>query len=201
MINPRISFFDALSGQWDGFEDIAALAERLDAGLAALGLTADERVLDIGCGTGNLSLALARRLSPRGRILAIDLSEQMLARARQKLGDPRVRFVRADVAQICEPDASFDRAICFSAWPHFDEPVSAIRELRRVLVPRGLLHIWHLASRAQINAIHANGHPSIRGDVLAPASEVAALLTAEGFDILDLADEQDRYLISGQAPA
>lgn len=201
MINPRVPFFDALSDRWDGLEDAATRAARLDAGLAALGLTPDERVLDVGCGTGNLTLALAGRLSARGRVLAIDLSERMLARARQKIDDPRIEFERADVRQIPRAAASFDRVICFSSWPHFDDPLAVIGELRRVLVPRGHLHVWHMTSRDRINAIHAGGPPSIRGDVLAPASEVAALLSSEGFEVFETFDDDCRYLISGRAPA
>ena len=68
--------------------------------LARLSLSGQETVLDAGCGTGRLAALLAEAV-PRGRVLAVDLSEEMLAAARPGLsGFPQVLVLRADLAGL-----------------------------------------------------------------------------------------------------
>ena len=70
--------------------------------LARLELAGDETVLDAGCGTGRLTELLADRV-PRGRVVALDASEAMLAKAREVLArfGERITFVQADAASFC----------------------------------------------------------------------------------------------------
>ena len=68
------------------------------ATLERLPLRGDERVLDAGCGTGRVTEALRERL-PEGWVVALDASPSMLAEARARLGDDRITYVEADLAQ------------------------------------------------------------------------------------------------------
>src|SRR5262244_1157637 len=69
-----------------------------DRALALLAAAPGERVLDLGCGCGASSLALASRVGPSGRVLGLDVSEPMLARARERAaGLAQVSFRHADV--------------------------------------------------------------------------------------------------------
>ncbi len=104
--------FDAVASGYDSavlrfFADSAAhMSERL-------GLRGDEQVLDVACGTGHATLALARRLR-RGHVTAVDFSPAMLARARDKakaLGLRNVDFVEADM-QALPWRRRFDVAVC-----------------------------------------------------------------------------------------
>jgi demethylmenaquinone methyltransferase/2-methoxy-6-polyprenyl-1,4-benzoquinol methylase len=198
--NPRTAFFDGLAAVWDGMDDLDRLVERLAAGLLALGVGRDESVLDVGCGTGNLAAALLRHLSPAGRVTGLDLSAVMLASARRKLADPRVTWIQGDLAQVALPAGAFDRAICFSVWPHLDDPALAARRLRGWLRPGGWLHVWHLISRAQVNAIHGSAAPVVQADLLAPAADTAALLRVGGFEVAETVDDAERYLVSARRP-
>lgn len=81
---------------------------------ALLGLRGDERVLDVACGTGHASLALARNL-PAGRVTAVDFSPGMLRQARDKAAAVKIDnidFLERDMQALGFPDRSFDAAIC-----------------------------------------------------------------------------------------
>ena len=200
-VDPRAAYFDGIADRWDDWEDLPDLAARLASGLAELAVGRDERVLDVGCGTGNLTLALTRWLAPAGRIVAVDISPRMVERARAKVGDRRVTWHVAAADRLPLAAASIDRAICLSVWPHVSDRGATAAELRRVLRPGGALHVWHLASRERINDVHADAHaPAIRHDVLPSGAESARLLRETGFLVGTVVDDEQRYLITASRP-
>jgi ubiquinone/menaquinone biosynthesis C-methylase UbiE len=127
--NPRVTFFDDLASKWDSFEDLDALQRRLATELGRFGLSPNDRILDVGCGTGNLTQALLTKLGPEGRVMAVDISAQMLTTARSKITDDRVFFHQADATALPIPDCRFDHAFCFGVWPHFDDHRAIAAEL------------------------------------------------------------------------
>ena len=199
--NPRIEFFDMIADQWDGWHDLRELGCNLDAILEKFGIDPGATVVDAGCGTGNLTVSLLNgTLGPSGRIVAVDISEKMLDLARRKVTDPRVTWHCGPVDQLPLDDGTVDHVICFSAWPHFQDPAAVTREFRRVLRAGGSLHILHLISRADVNRIHVQAHPSVRHDILVPASETAKVLKMHGFRIINMTDDDRRYLITARKP-
>lgn len=198
--SPKVTFFDGIAERWDGWEELVSLAGRLSAGLAELGVGPDETVLDVGCGTGNLTAALLARLSPAGRVVAVDISPAMVAVARRKIDDPRVRWHIGDVLQLPLTEASVDRVLCYSVWPHFEDGAAVAVELARVLRPRGSLHVWHLIPRARVNAIHGSAGEAVRLDLLAPGEDLAMQLRSLGFDVTTVIDDEQRYLVTALRP-
>jgi len=194
--NPRAAFFDGIADKWDGWEDLEVLRQRMAAGLREIGLGPGETVLDVGCGTGNLTLALLDHLSPAGCIHAVDLSRRMIEVARAKVADDRVSWYVEDATRLPLAVASCDRVLCFSVWPHFEDRRAVTTELMRILRPGGSLHVWHLSGRQRINEIHATAGEAVRGDVLPPAGETADLLAAMGLRVTAAVDAADRYLVT-----
>ena len=194
-----IAFFDDLASRWDSLHAADETAAQLDRGLAELAPGPDERVLDVGCGTGSLTMALLRRLGPHGSVVAVDLSKRMLEKARDKIHDPRVQWVEGPVESVQLGAQLFDRVLCFGVWPHIAEPNATAARIHRLLRPQGLLHIWHLLPRTRINAIHANAGPAVCSHLLAPAQDVSRLLCAAGFAVTRSVDDEERYLISARA--
>jgi len=104
------------------------------------GLGAGNRVLDVAAGTGDQTLLAARRVSPNGYVLAIDLSANMLnsaAEAARKAGLTNVE-TRVMNAENLDLDAdSFDVVICRLGLMLFSNPPKALREMSRVVKPGG----------------------------------------------------------------
>jgi ubiquinone/menaquinone biosynthesis C-methylase UbiE len=110
----------------------------------AAGLRAGQRVLEIGCGTGNLAL-LVKRLHPDVHVVGLDPDAKALARAQRKARRRgiHVQLDRAFAEELPYPDASFDRVLSAFMFHHL-EPAGrrrALREVRRVLRPGGALHM------------------------------------------------------------
>ena len=197
-VDPRVVFFDSIAEAWDGWHDLALLADKLNVVFDGFGIQTAETILDDGCGTGNLTRALLGWLGLDGRVVALDISPVMLERARQKIGDPRVTWVQAAADRIPVAAASCDRILCFSAWPHFEDQGAVAREFHRVLRSDGCVHIFHFISRDEVNRIHREAHPSVSADLLAPVREVASLFERGGFAVLATADEAQRYLLTAR---
>jgi ubiquinone/menaquinone biosynthesis C-methylase UbiE len=104
----------------------------------ALRLRGDERVLDVACGTGELERRLLSDY-PRLRIAALDVTPAMLRQANQKLPAADVGWVQAEASRIPLADAMFDVAVCANSFHYFPRPQGSMREMRRCLVPGGLL--------------------------------------------------------------
>ena len=106
------------------FEDL--LVEAVCAGSGG-------RVLDVGCGTGSTTLAVARLLGAKGRCIGIDISEPMIAAARaraEREGTP-ASFIRANAQSHAFEPASFDMIISRFGVMFFDDSVRAFANLRR----------------------------------------------------------------------
>jgi ubiquinone/menaquinone biosynthesis C-methylase UbiE len=96
-------------------------------------------VLDLAAGSGIVAAVLAPRVGPTGRVIAADISEEMLARARRRLADlqPPVELLRSAAHPLELPDASVDVVVCQQGFQFFPDRQAAAREMRRVLRPGG----------------------------------------------------------------
>jgi len=102
------------------------------------GAKSGDRILDVGCGCGNLSIALAGQVAPTGTVLGIDISAPMLTRARE-LAPPGlpVQFVLADATVHAFEPGSFDLLVSRFGVMFFADPAESFANLRRALKPAG----------------------------------------------------------------
>jgi SAM-dependent methyltransferase len=99
-----------------------------------------EQVIDIGCGCGDTTIALARQVGDGGSVTGIDVSEAMLARARARTApDLKARYVFADATDHAFPPVGTDLLASRFGVMFFGEPVRAFENLRRALKPGGRL--------------------------------------------------------------
>ena len=110
----------------------ASSAERL---VERVALEPDERVLDVGCGTGIVARTAVGRVGTGGYVAGVDLNEGMLAVARPAA--PEVDWRVGDAAALPFEDGRFDAVLCQQALQFMPDPVAALREMRRVMIPDG----------------------------------------------------------------
>ena len=134
-------------GSVDGGEDPLAFVSYVDAvsalssaqaykqlTLLMLRVSEGNRVLDVGCGTGEDARALAQVVGPRGWVVGIDNSRTMIEEATRRqngLGAP-VEFYVGDACQIAFPDGVFDACRADRVFQHLREPRKALSEMIRV---------------------------------------------------------------------
>jgi ubiquinone/menaquinone biosynthesis C-methylase UbiE len=112
--------------------------------LDRIGISAGERVLEVGCGPGVYTVQAARRLEPDGQLIAVDLQREMVERASERIlesGLDNVEFHVSDAHHLPLEDASVDRAFLVGVLPEIPDPKGALGELHRVLRPHGTLSI------------------------------------------------------------
>src|SRR5437016_7186283 len=104
-------------------------------------LAPDARVLDVGCGPGTITADLAARV-PGGDVTGIDAAADVLAQARQEAerrGQRNVTFGTGDVYHLDFADGTFDVVHAHQVLQHLTDPVAALREMRRVCRPDGVV--------------------------------------------------------------
>lgn len=190
--------------RWARFYDIVVEVVALGRARRVRSTTLDHagvapggRVLDVGCGTGTLTLEAKRLTGPQGSVHGVDVSAEMIARARAKAAQAglAVTFEVASADALPVADASCDIVLCSLALHHLrrNQRRTAVAEMERVLVPGGRLVIVDLSPerglRAAMNPIGFLHRGS--GDI---AGEAAALLADLGFRDVDSGDVGVRNL-------
>ena len=107
-------------------------------------LAAGERVLDLGSGAGTDSLIAAQMIGPEGRVTGIDMTPQMLAKARAAaaaMGLTNADFVEGEAEKLPFPDGSFDVVISNGVIDLIPDKDAVFAELYRVLTPGGRIQI------------------------------------------------------------
>lgn len=112
--------------------------------LDRVGIQPGERVLELGPGPGTFTLYAAQRVGPAGRIIAVDIQPEMIARLERRMLQAGLTNVETRVASAYDlplEDESVDRAFLITVLPEVPDQGRALAELRRVLKPGGLLSI------------------------------------------------------------
>lgn len=170
-----------------------AFRERL-VGLARI--KPGESVLDIGCGTGTLAIAVRRQVGPEGAVTGIDASPEMLARAARKAkkAGAEIVFKQAAAQALPFPDGQFDAVLATVMFHHLPRKgrEECAREIRRVLKPggRALIVDFDAPARRRSGLLdhfhHRHGHVKL--------DDIVATLEAAGLTIVERGAVQFRNL-------
>ena len=102
-----------------------------------------QELLDVGCGPGTITADLAGLVAP-GRVTAVDSSAEVVAQAERTAAEAGVEgivFATADIHDLPYPDDSFDVVHAHQVLQHVADPVRALREMRRVCRPGGVVAV------------------------------------------------------------
>ncbi len=144
----RIYHFPAppfISGALDS--DLRRRIQPPDLIIARAGIEEGMRVLDLGCGPGAITVPIARAVGPRGKVYAVDVQPAMLERLEAKLARPEnadvvnVETRRASAYELPFGDNSLNAASLVGVLDEIPDQPRALKELRRVLKPGGILAV------------------------------------------------------------
>jgi len=139
--------------EWDAraYSRVSALQQWLaEKSLGRLALDGDERVLDLGCGDGKISVEIAGR-APRGSVVGVDASHAMIAFAAQEFPAttyPNLTFRVADAARLPFAD-QFDLVVSFNCLHWVRDQAAALRGIRAALVATGRAHLRFVSRGAR----------------------------------------------------
>jgi len=146
------SMFDSIASGYDAFNHLASMnidrswRKRAIREVAAINPAA---VLDVACGTGDSTIALARALPEECMITGVDISQQMLAVMTKKVDSEglgnRISVETGDAEALRFPEGSFDAVTCDFGVRNFENLEKGIKEMLRVLRPGGKLVILELS--------------------------------------------------------
>ena len=131
-----------------------AHAAELRAMVSDLPVRAGDNMLDMPCGDGVYTVLLAEKVGSSGSVVGVDLSASYLASARARAdhlaGAARIRFQAGNIAALPFEDNSFDLIWCAQSMYSLPDPLSALRELRRVVRPSGTISVFENDTLHQI---------------------------------------------------
>ncbi len=212
--SPQHALWNGPSGH--AWVQAQALLDRMFAALAAHLADAVElqwpgQVLDVGCGTGAVSLAIAARLGPGGHCTGVDISAPMIRCAAQRVAGSQlpVSFAVADAQQPGLAPAALDRIVSRFGVMFFDQPVRAFANLRQATRAGGALQAlaWRDAGQnpfmttaeraaAPLLALPTRAPDAPGQFAFADARRVTRILADSGWDAIELVPVDARCTIS-----
>ncbi len=189
-------FFDRVAVSDDPLLFTDADRRKVEQLKQRLGDLAGMRVIEPGCGVGPLTEYLSNWVGPSGRVLAFDASPGMVRECRRRLGHLRnVEIAEATMETVQLRPATWDLAILFRVFPHFDDKGAILRRLRPCLAPGGRLVIANLEGSARLNTLHAGFSEPVRHDRMPCLRSTTRLLEEHGFQVLSATDVDDEFFV------
>lgn len=184
------AFFGARAAGWEKrFPDDDP---RYRAAVATLSPPRGGLVLDVGCGTGRALPFLREAVGPAGRVLGLDLTDEMLAEATRLGRRSSADLVTADATRLPLPSGIVDAVFAAGLVSHLPDPPSGLAELRRVCRDGGRLALFHPVGRV---ALARRQGREVRPDDLRAPDNIRAALAAAGWHCDSVEDGADRYLV------
>ena len=188
-------YFDDAAETWDERFHTPKLSRFLEKFVPQFGLTHGQNVLDVGTGTGVLIPYLIKAVGPDGSVTAIDLSEKMAQKCKEKHSHLKnVQVKQGNIEETAFPPEHFDAVVCFGVFPHIDNKEKALQNIHRILKPNGKLVVAHALSSEELKIHHRKASKHVAYDMMPEKTEMWNLLEHAGFTQVSIKDEPGCYL-------
>ena len=181
------AFFDRLAPDWDNAPSERGAREKL---VAMMGLPQRGVFADIGCGKGVMVDHLLE-LDPL-RIVAVDISGEMIRLAKALYDDPSVTFINGDFYETALP--VLDAAIFFNAYPHFINKLKLAEMLAGIVKKGGFVIIAHSFGKDKINGMH-KGNAVSKFSVPLQSAETEAAAFGDFFTTGSFTDDSELFFL------
>lgn len=187
MSQDMAAFFDELAPKWDSAPSEYEKREKLTS---LMNLLQNTIIADVGCGKG-VMLEHLLKTNP-AKIIAVDISGEMIRLAKEINNNNRVEFIHGDFLNTTLP--MLDTAIFFNSYPHFLDKQALAEKLSKVVRKDGTMIIAHSLSKAKINGTH-KGKSVSKLSMSLESAEIEAKAFQKFFTTDTLIDNDEMYFI------
>lgn len=186
-------FFDNIAKEWDNIIEVNE--EKINTLLSKLDIKENERVLDVGTGTGVL-IPFIKKLNKNGYIRGVDLSNGMIEVARKKYKHiPNLDFEIIDVENEVIKE-KYNKIILYSMFPHLENKSKTIKTLvKNNLSENGKLMIAHSNSREFLNNMHKEKDEAVSEARLIPIDNQVKLFEDIGLNVVEAFENDQMYYL------
>lgn len=195
-MDSRREYFDAFAEEWDKMftaEDLEVLSFLIKS----FDIKINDKIVDLGCGTGVLFDLLRRRVGPDGLVVGVDLSSAMVKKARKNFPFTNVMEIDADAEMLPLKSDLFDVAISFAAFAHFTRQELVMEEASRILKKGSKFYIIHLLSSKELDSYHLSVGGPVADDHIPPLEKMKEIFTRGNFVDVSITDHPGLYLAVG----
>lgn len=191
-------YFNQKAAEWDSLLSEETI-QCLKTIIKELAIKPGSTILDVGTGTGVLLPFLVEATGQDGKVVALDIAEEMLARAKAKNME-NVEYVLGDITCTPFDGNTFDEVICNSCFPHVIDKPRALKEMARLLKPGGRLVICHPMSREAVNELHRSIGGVVGNDLLPDDEEMQSLCRQAGLVQVNITNTHEKYVLTARKP-
>lgn len=186
-------FFDTIANDWDSIIEVNEF--KINKLLSKLDIKSDEKILDVGTGTGVL-VPFLKNISSECYIRGIDISSKMIEIAKNKYKNiTNLEFEILDIENQ-ELKDKYDKIILYSMFPHLQNKTKTIKLLvENNLNKGGKLMIAHSNSREFLNNMHKEKDKSVSEDRLIPVNTQKHLFLEVGLEVIEAFEDEEVYYL------
>jgi len=195
-MDKRREYYDAFVEEWDKMftaEDLEILSFLIES----FDIKEYDKIVDLGCGTGVLFDLLRRRVGPEGLVVGVDLSSEMVKKARKNFPFKNIMTIDADAEMLPLKSDLFDVAVSFAAFAHFTCQESVMVEASRILKKGGKFHIIHLLSSKELDTYHLKAGGPVADDHIPSLERMKEIFSSGNFVDISITDHPGLYLAVG----
>ena len=191
----RKDFFDSNAQTWDNDIYLKMTEKKIkNLIIPLLELKNDDKVIDIGSGTGILVPFIQEYLESGNKITELDFSEQMIKTAKKKYADT-INCISSNAENIPVKCNSFSKAIIFNSFPHFEDKQKVICEIFRILKNNAIILLAHSDSKNVIDRRHKQIGGAVANDILPSTDKLKTMFEKAGFTNIESLDSNEFFYI------